>query len=609
MKPFLAAAAATLALAAPAAASAGPTPNPLGDAVARYVAWRGGSAFEKATGVLIRGTTDNGRFQGEIERRVDPGRMVERISLGSAVVHRALIGDGGWTVTLSGQVEDAGEAAAKEGSRRRLVTFDDALRARDGKVSLEANETFDGKAVQVLRIGFDSRSRYELLLDPASGALVADRVTEEGVTTVTRFDDWRMVEGVRVPFRQVQRMAEDPFVTTLTLTEVDINPKADAKAYARPVSRQLYAFPEGRAKTDPLAFELYAGTRIIIPAAVNGAATPVMLDSGAEATVLDKAYAESLGIKPTAIVDAVGTGGRDIAELASGVTIRVGAVELRNMTVALLDLKPIAAAIGRPLPVVLGKEVLNALTVQLDFAGRTITFHDPARYQPAAGAVAVPVTNVSGLHAIPASIEGGKPVLMDFDLGNGQPLLVFPTYWKPQGMLADRPTSKGLSGAVGGMRTRNVATVKSLTIAGVTLRDIPAVFGDEDNSAFNVGHTAGNIGMPILGRFEVTTDYSRNRLLLRPRPDAVAQPFAKDRSGLLARISNGVATLALIAPGSPAETAGLKAGQQISAVNGKPVGELGVAGLTELRTGPAGGVLKVTLSTGETVELTRRDYY
>jgi len=605
MKPFLAAAAAAVALVAPAAALADTTQ----DAIARYIAWRGGPAFEQATGMLMRGTTDNGRFQGAIERRVDAGRLVERISLGSAVVHRALIGDGGWTVTLSGQVEDAGEAAAKEGARRRLVTFDDALRGRDAAVSREADETFDGKSVQVLRITFDARSRYDLLLDPVSGGLLADRTTEEGVTTVTRFDDWRMVEGVRVPFKQVQRMADDPFVTTLVLTEVDINPKADPKAYARPASRRLYAFPDGRAQTDPLAFELYAGTRIYIPAAVNGDPTHVMLDSGAEATVLDKAYAQSLGIKPTAIVDAVGTGGRDVAELASGVTIRVGDVELRDMTVALLDLKPIAAAIGRPMPVVLGKEVLNALTVQLDFAGKTITFHDPARYRAPAGAVVVPVTNVSGLHAIPASIEGGKPVLMDFDLGNGQPLLVFPTYWKPKGMLADRPTSKGLSGAVGGIRTRNVATVKSLTLAGVTLHDIPAVFGDEDNSAFNTGHTAGNIGMPILGRFDVTTDYSRGRLLLKPRPDALAQPFAKDRSGLLARVSGGVATLGLVAPGSPAEAAGLKVGQQISAVNGRPVSELGVAGLTELRTGAAGGVLKVTLSTGETVELIRRDYY
>lgn len=605
MKSVLAAAVATVMLAAPASALADPT----SDAIARYVAWRGGPAFEKATGLLVRGKTDNGRFQGAFERRIEPGRTLERISLGSAVVHRALIGDGGWAVTLSGQVEDAGEGAAHEGARRRLTTFDDALRGKDAKVTLEADETFEGKTVQVLRVTFDARSRYDLLLDPATGALMADRTTEEGTTATTRFDDWRTVEGVRVPFKQVQTSPDFPIVTTMALTEVDIDPKADAKAFARPTSRKLYAFPAGRAKTEPLAFDLYLGTRINIPAAINGTATTVMLDSGAESTVIDKAYAETLGLKATAVVEAVGTGGRDVAELVSGVTIKVGEVELRDMTVALLDLKPIAAALGRPLPAVLGKEVLNALTVQLDFAGKTITFHDPARFQPAAGFVPVPVSNVSGLHAIPASIEGGKPVLLDFDLGNGQPLLVFPSYWKPQGMLANRATSKTLSGAVGGMRTRNVAVVKTLTLAGVTLRDIPATFGDDDNSAFNVGHTGGNIGMPILGRFDLITDYARNRILLKPRPDAIDAPFPKDRSGLVARFASGAFNVGFVAPGSPAETAGLKTGQVITAVNGRPAAELGVAGLTALRTAPAGQPLSVTLSTGETIDLVLKDYF
>lgn len=603
MKALLAATAAVLALAAPAAA------DTRSDAIARYVAWRGGPAFEKATGVLVRGTTDDGRFSGAFERRIEPGRMMERISVGSAVVHRALIGGGGWAVTLSGQVEDAGDGAAKEAVRRRLVAFDDVFAAKDVKVTLEADETFEGRTVQVLRATFDARTRYDLLLDPATGALLADRTTEEGTTTTTRFDDWRIVEGVRVPFRQVQSSAGYPVVTTVTLTDVDIDPKADAKAFARPASRKLYAFPDQRAKTQPLAFELYAGTRINIPAAVNGAQTTGMLDSGAETTVLDKAYAETLGIKPTAVVEAVGTGGRDVAELASGVTIRIGEVELRDMTVALMDLKPIATAIGRPLPVVLGKEVMNALTVQLDFAGKTITFHDPARFRPEPGFVAVPVSNVAGLHAIPASIEGGPPVLLDFDLGSGQPLLVFPAYWKPHAMLEKRPTSRSMSGGVGGMRPRNVAMVKSLTVAGVTVRDIPAVFGDDDNSAFNVGHTGGNIGMPILGRFDLVTDYARGRLLLRPRPDAVAAPFAKDRTGMVARFAGGAFTVALVAPGSPAEAAGLKTGQVITAVNGRPAAELGVAGLTTLRTGPAGQALALTLQTGEALTLTLRDFY
>lgn len=604
MKTALAAAVAILL--APALAHA----DPAADAAARYVAWRGGPAFETASGLHVRGTTDNGRFQGAVERRIEPGRTLERYNMGSAATHQALIGDAGWTVSLSGQVETADPVTARNAARRRLTTFDDALKGQGGAMlSLQPGETFDGRTVQVLRVTFDARNGQDLLLDPATGALVADRQTEDGVVTTTRYADWRMVEGVRLAFREVQQIAKDPITTTVTLTSADVDPRPDPKAFVRPASKRLYAFTGGRTATDPLPFEFYLGSRIYVPADVNGNATHVLLDSGAEATILDKAYAESIGVRPTAIVPAVGTGGRDVAELASGVTIRVGAVELRDMTVAMIDLKPIAAMIGKPLPVILGKEVLNALTVDLDFAGKTIAFHDPAHFRPGPGAVPVPVTSVGGIHAIPAVIEGQGPVLVDFDLGNGSPLLVFPNHWKPRRMLEGRQISKALSGAIGGLKPRDVAVVKTLTLAGVTFRDIPAVFGEDDGSAFDNTRTAGNIGMPILSRFKLTTDYSRERLLLTPRADAVAQPFAKDRSGLLARFAGGVFTLGLVAPGSPAEAAGLKAGQVITTVNGRPAADVGIPGFTALRTAAAGTPLAVTLQTGETVNLRLKDYY
>ncbi|MBA4010632.1 MAG: hypothetical protein C0481_02075 [Phenylobacterium sp.] len=606
MKSLLAAAA-VIALLAPAVAHA----DPAADALARYVAWRGGAPFASAQGLAVRGTMDNGRYQGTLERRIEPGRLAEHIAVGSADMRRALIGEGGWTVTFSGQVEDAGEVAAQEAARRRLAAFDDAFDGAHGAVTLAPDETFDGKRVQVLRVAFTTGGAYELLLDRASGALLADRSTEEGVPTTTRYADWRMVEGVRMAFRQVQTTEGEPLTLTTTLTSVEIDPAADASAFARPDSRRIYSFPQGRAATAPLGFELFLGNRIVIPAQVNGVATPVMLDSGAEVTVLDKAYAEKLGIKPDGLVAALGTGGRDVAELASGVTLQLGEVELKGVTVAIMDLSPIAAGIGRPLPAILGKEVLNVLTVQLDFAGKTITFHDPASYQPPAGAVAVPVSNVGGLHAIPVSIEGAAPVLMHFDLGNGSPMLVYPNYWKPQAMLTGRPVSKILSGGVGagGPRTRSIATVRTISLGGIEVRDVPAVFGDEDNSVFNIGHTSGNVGMPVLSRFGLTTDYARNRLLLTPRADALAAPFVKDRAGALVRPADGGLTIALVAPGSPAEAAGLKPGQLITAVDGRPAVELGVAGYSALRTAKAGSVMTLTLQDGAQAPLTLKDYY
>ena len=57
------------------------------------------------------------------------------------------------------------------------------------------------------------------------------------------------------------------------------------------------------------------------------------------------------------------------------------------------------------------------------------------------------------------------------------------------------------------------------------------------------------------------------------------------RAGALVRPAEGGLAIALVAPGSPAEAAGLKAGQLITALDGRPAAELGVAGYTALLKG------------------------
>lgn len=604
----LLACAAGLALIAGQAAAA----DPAAVLVDRYVAWRGGPAFERATGVHATGTATDGRFGGSVERWITAGHGRDRFAFGALTSDSAYGPDGAWTVTLSGQIEAPSPAEADAARRRDLLTFDDALRGAAGAtVTLATPETLDGAPVSVLHVTFGGPDAYDLLIDPATGALKAERRLEDGRRTLVRYDDWRTVEGVRMPF--VERLQEegDPIERRLTFTAMDIDPAVGPAVWTPPAPRQVARFAPGVQATAPLPFEFFLGSRIYIPATVAGQETHVLLDSGAETTVLDSRFADAAGIKVSGVVTAVGTGGRQEAQLASGVTIRIGDVELKDLTVALVDLSSIEQAIGRPIPVILGKEVLNALTVELDFQGKTIAFADPARFTPPAGAVEVPVTSANGIRSVPVSIEGGPPVQVDFDLGNGSAFLAYSAWWKPAGTLSDgRPVSKTLSGAIGGIKTRNIASLRSVTFAGVTFHDVPTVFFDDDGQSAESNRTLGNVGMPILSRFRLTTDYAHNRLFLTPLPDAAARPFSKDRSGVLARPArDGKAEILLIAPGSPAEAVGLKAGQILTAVNGLALTGDNAAAIQALRTLPAGSSVSFTLSTGETRTVVLKDYF
>ncbi len=619
--------------------------DPAAVIIDRYVAWRGGPAFERATGVHATGTATDGRFGGPVERWITAGHGRDRFAFGALTSDSAYGPDGAWTVTLSGQIEAPSAAEVDAARRRDLLTFDDALRGAGGAtITLAPPEIFDGAPVSVLHVTFGGPDAYDLLIDPTSGALRAERRLEDGRKTLVRYDDWRIVEGVRMPFAERLQEEGDPIERRLAFTAMDIDPAvggggggggarppaagggggrggartaldidpAVARAvWARPAPRQVVQFAPGVQATAPLPFEFFLGSRIYIPATVAGQATHVLLDSGAETTVLDSRFAEAAGIEVSGVVTAVGTGGRQEAHLASGVTIRIGEVELRDLTVALVDLSSIEQAIGRPIPVILGKEVLNALTVDLDFQGKTIAFADPARFTPPAGAVEVPVTSANGIRSVPVSIEGGPPVAVDFDLGNGSAFLAYSAWWKPAGTLSDgRPVSKTISGAIGGMKTRSIASLRAVTFAGVTFHDVPTVFFDDDGQSAESNRTLGNIGMPILSRFRLTTDYSRNRLFLTPLPDAATRPFSKDRSGVLARPAReGKAEVLMIAPGSPAEAAGLKAGQILTAINGLALTGDNASAIQALRALPAGSSVSFTLSTGETRTIVLKDYF
>ncbi|WP_284661976.1 retropepsin-like aspartic protease [Myxococcus sp. SDU36] len=157
---------------------------------------------------------------------------------------------------------------------------------------------------------------YDLFLNEADGALHGLRIRENNVTRFARMRDWRQVQGVRMPF----------------LEEV---------------------------LTDN-------------PDSANGQTTQVLLDSGAEMTVVDTAYARGLGLKTQGQLAAVGSGGQAQAQLAGGVDITLGNLTLTGLTVAVIDLSEVARLIGHPLPVILGKEAFNQLVVDVDFPNRRV---------------------------------------------------------------------------------------------------------------------------------------------------------------------------------------------------------------------------------------------
>lgn len=354
-----------------------------------------------------------------------------------------------------------------------------------------------------------------------------------------------------------------------------------------------------------IPFELYRGNRIVLNGRINGAKTSMVLDSGAGVTALDRAFAEKIGLKGGQKISASGTGGDQEAELYQNVTIEAGNLRLSGVTVVAIDMSQIAKAIGRPIPVVLGREFFIAGIIGLDFDRREITLSPTDRFAAPTGAIEVKLKREGTLHFIPISISGLPSVEAAFDLGNGGTLSLSKEYHESQPLFASLPFATGLAGGVGGLHEIKRVTVPRVKMAGFTLERVPADLGAIANGPYE---GRANVGIQMFRPFKLTMDLGHDRLWLQ-RSDKPAE-FQKDRAGMFTLLEEDHFIVLHITPGGPAERAGIRKGDRLAAIGGTRVGpSFFTSGQADWARGEPGTRIAVTKWDGTIVTLTLADYY
>jgi len=250
--------------------------------------------------------------------------------------------------------------------------------------------------------------------------------------------------------------------------------------------------------------------RVFVEVMVNGQRVTALLDSAAEMTIIDDGFAARLNLVPTGAAAAHGSGAEAMeARFADNVTIEAlgGSMAAR---VAILDLGEVSARLlGRPVDMLLGRELFDEGRLRIDIAGGTIETFDGDEPR----GVRLPLGADRGIPTFPAAIEGNAPVQAVFDTGNGSEVLIGRTYAERIGLAApDRIVERAAGGGLGGARSRDIVILRTLTVAGRTFRDIRA--------AIDPGETASdlNIGTAILRHFIITTDFAGHAIWLEPRP-------------------------------------------------------------------------------------------
>jgi hypothetical protein len=255
----------------------------------------------------------------------------------------------------------------------------------------------------------------------------------------------------------------------------------------------------GVASAEPL---LVHNGRLFVPARVNGVATEALLDSAAEASLIDPQLAAAAHFPEGQEITIRGSGGNAKARVVEGVSIELLGQKIPVEAVVVTDLKDISERlVKRSTRAVVGREAFDALRLAIDIQGGTIGLGAAAPT-----GVKLPLTAHAGVESVPVTV-GAMPAQAEFDLGNGSEVMVSRAFSRMVGL---KLTGRKSGGGIGGEVVRDTTVLPLLKVAGVAYRDVPATIDDQPNA------NDLNVGTSILRNFLITTDFKQRVVWLRP---------------------------------------------------------------------------------------------
>ena len=358
-----------------------------------------------------------------------------------------------------------------------------------------------------------------------------------------------------------------------------------------------YRFTSGSSAKD-IPFEINANKIYLRVQVNNKGPLSFILDSGAAFDVLDEEQARALNVKfsDEAVVRGAGEGSVHISA-GAGVSLSLAGVEIVKPNITIL---PIHSSIsnneGRDVDGLLGYDFFKRFVVEIDYANKRISIHEPKTYQYAGAGKIIPLEENKEHIFINATLvlaDGRQsPVQLLVDTGARMGVMLNTPFVNAHRLIDTTPQiiDSVISIGVGGSYRSAVARVESLRMGPFTMKE-PVVTLSRSKSGVLAGSDYdGIIGAEILRRFKVIFDYSRQRMIVEPNA-YLNEPYNYDMSGLVL-VAEGprfkTYKILQVLDRSPAAESGLQKDDEIRVINGQPASNFTLEQIRQMFTQQAG---------------------
>ncbi len=584
---------------APAGAIAGDTaPLSVTDVTRRWVSATGGEkAWRHVKLAVLRGEAAEAGVAGSFEASVARDGFRRITTEQGDTREETCAGASAWVRDWNGHVR---ELAGRDLADQRAVALIESLLyaglARDVAAKAQLVGDDDSHTRVILRFSPQGATPFDAYLDKAT--FLPTKFTRKTYddTLVLEPSDWRVIEGVKVPFLVRETGGEDDTEVRAVLREFAPKRKGPSPPFARPRDGATdVVFTTGRSALS-IPFNL-ENDHIMIDGRVNGGA-PLwfMLDTGAEATIINTPRMAEFGLSSFGAASIEGGGNTTDFSFTKVPRLGFAGVELVNQRDGVIDLTGLEKIYGRAMGGILGYDFFSRFVVRVDYDRKTLDLLDPAGFTYTGAGKKLPFVIESGHPHVTSTITvaSGVAIAADMvvDCGAADTANLCSPFVKAHNLLElARKKPAGAANVMAGSEKEFFAQTSvrgrlaSLTLGPFTLKNVPNNLMVATTGGYATESFSGTIGEGVLRRFNTTYDYSRNVMILEPSAE-FATPFKGRKTFGATFLSDGVDytmfRVTAVRKDSPAEAAGLKKDDVITVVDGTPAAKLRLAELRQM---------------------------